>query len=113
MAELFDSSRQFALHTIQHAHKWPSGKGGLLSLAHLGGRHHLHCLGNPRRIANRSDTVADVTGAMHDRYPEIKMPQSLPCLLESVGRGLQFLGYGGSERLFVSDFLKQVGFTRC
>src|SRR5262249_40071793 len=73
----------------------------LLCLAHLGCGHHLHRFGNPGCIAHRPDATSDVVGAMHTAY-------SSPRFLETLDGRLQFVTYGIAERLFVSDFLKQV-----
>ena len=45
----------------------PAGQRGLLRLAHLRRRHHLHGLGDLRRVLDRLDAPADVACAGHER----------------------------------------------
>src|SRR4029077_15100597 len=41
----------------------------LLSFAHLGGGHHLHCLGDLRGVADRFDPAPYVLGVRHYKLP--------------------------------------------
>jgi hypothetical protein len=58
MAEIDCLSGRFALDPVEQTHKRTSGQGGLLGLAHLRCRHHLHRFGDLRGAADGPDLSA-------------------------------------------------------
>ena len=86
----------------------PRVERGLLRLAHLRRRHHLHRLGDLRGAADRLDAPAKIAWAAH-RTP---IHASLPRLLELVGRGLQLGRQLVAERLLLRDLAEQLRLSR-
>jgi hypothetical protein len=55
----------FGQDLVHEARVRAAGQGGLLGFAHLGGRDHLHGLGDLGRVLDRLDAAANVARAGH------------------------------------------------
>jgi hypothetical protein len=62
---LFDAARDRGGHPVEKIGVGAAGQRRLLGLAHLGCGNHLHRLGDLRRIFDRLDPAAHVSGVGH------------------------------------------------
>src|ERR1039457_969235 len=58
--------RRLSEHLVQQVRVGPAHERGLLRLAHLGSRHHLHRLGDLGGVLDRLDSPAYVARAGHE-----------------------------------------------